>query len=449
MELVFSTVLILILIFLGMSVPFCFLAGSLLYVFMTGMSTGTFVSTAFYALNSTSTLAIPLFMLAGTLIEQSGIARTLIDLAEIMLRKIKGGMGATIPLVSCFFGALSGSGTATCTTLATMMSPRLQELGWDKRYLAAFIAASGPLGYMIPPNMNAIIYTMVSNASVAALFLATIIPGIIWAGLYMLVNRLVYTKWYTPVIVDDTFMQKGSKTSAEIAAVVETKKQPVPKIFAILQAAIPAFLMPVIIMGGIYGGIFTPTEAGAVSCLYALIIGFWVFKKLNLKNGFQCFVRTGSSLGTLLIMFPMTLIFTRLLVTNGVPEMITNLITSISTNKIIILLIIDIVLFIAGFFLDAGVLLLVFPPLLIPTAAMIGVTEVQLGVIMFVAVGVGTITPPMAMNLFITGKICDVSVKDMIRPLVPFLAVGVLILLLVTYVPEASLFLPRLIMGTV
>lgn len=175
MELVFSTVLILILIFLGMSVPFCFLAGSLLYVFMTGMSTGTFVSTAFYALNSTSTLAIPLFMLAGTLIEQSGIARTLIDLAEIMLRKIKGGMGATIPLVSCFFGALSGSGTATCTTLATMMSPRLQELGWDKRYLAAFIAASGPLGYMIPPNMNAIIYTMVSNASVAALFLATII----------------------------------------------------------------------------------------------------------------------------------------------------------------------------------------------------------------------------------------------------------------------------------
>lgn len=435
MELVISTIAILVLIFLGMSVPFCFLSGSLLYVLLTGMSAGTFVSTSFYALNSTSTLAIPLFMLAGTLIEKSGIARVLIDLAELILRKVKGGMGATIPLVACFFGALSGSGTATCTTLATMMAPRLHELGWDKRYLAAFIAASGPLGYMIPPNMNAIIYTRVSNASVAALFLATIIPGILWAGLYMLVNRIVYTRWYDPVV--------AQATTAEDAEFTTEEK------LRIIRNAIPAFFMPVIIMGGIYGGVFTPTEAGAVSCLYALIIGIWVYKKINPNAAFQSFVNTGSSLGSILIMFPMTLIFTRLLVLNGVPAMVTKFLTSISSSKTVILLLIDLVLFIAGFFLDAGVLLLVFPPLLIPTAAMLGVTEIQLGVMMFVAVGVGTITPPMAMNLFITSRITDVPVSDMLRPLLPFIIVGVLILLLVTFVPEASLFLPRLIIGTV
>jgi C4-dicarboxylate transporter DctM subunit len=446
MELAIATIVILALIFLGMNVPFCFLTGSLLFAVLSGASMGSFVSTAYYALDSFSTLAIPLFMIAGTLIEHSGIARILIDLAEILLRKIKGGMGATIPVVACFFGALSGSGTATVTTLGSMMAPRLQELGWNKRYVAALIAASGPLGYMIPPNMNAIIYTTVSSASVAALFLATVMPGLIWAGLYLIANRLTYTRWYKPAGENPPDLSapdsRGERVQNQNAGGRSLKRT--------IWAAVPAFLMPVIIMGGIYGGIFTPTEAGGVGCLYALIVGMAVYKKIKLQNAFKSFLSTGSALGSILIIFPMTLIFSRILVVNGVPAVVTGFITGISTNKYIILLVLDIILIIAGFFLDAGVLLLVFTPLLLPTAALIGITQVQLGVIMFVAVGVGTITPPMAMNLFITGKVCNVSVKDMMAPLWPFLVFGaILVLFLVTFVPELSLFLPKLIMGAV
>ena len=444
-----AVAVILVLILLGMSVPWCFLWGSLVYVFTTGASTGSFVSTSFYSLVSTSTLAIPLFMAAGVLLEKSGIARTLIDLAEKILHKFKGGMGATIPLVACFFGALSGSGTATVTTLSSMMAPRLRELGGDKRYLAAFIAACGPLGYMIPPNMNAIIYANVSSASVSGLFLATVIPGIMWAALYLLVNRLTYHRWY-----DSKKAGRLDPESDTIIPITEEERiaeeNKTKRWSKVLMNAIPAFLMPVIIMGGIYSGTFTATEAGGIGCLYAVIIGVFVYRTLKGKSVFDAFVGTGSSLGSFLIMFPVTLIFSRILVTNGVPDMITGLITGISDNKFVILFILDIVLIFAGCFLDAGVLLLVLTPLLLPTATSIGMTQIQLGVVMFVAVGVGTITPPMAMNLFITGKACNVSIRDMIAPLWPFLVFCALpILLLVTYVPELSLWLPRLVIGTV
>lgn len=443
-----SVIVILALILLGMSVPWCFLCGSILYVITTGSSTGSFVSTAFYSLESTSTLAIPLFMAAGVLLEKSGIARTLIDLAEKLVGKFKGGMGATIPVVACFFGALSGSGTATVTTLSSMMAPRLRELGWDRRYLAAFIAACGPLGYMIPPNMNAILYANVSSASISGLFLATVIPGLMWAGLYLLINRLTYTKWYDPAK-----MGHRNPETDEIVPLTQEEIEQLQKSeqwSKVLKNAIPAFLMPVIIMGGIYGGIFNATEAGGVGCLYGVIVGVFVYKTLKGKDVFKSFVGTGASLGSFLIMFPMTLIFSRIMVTNGVPNMITNIIIGVSDNRYVILFILDIILIIAGCFLDAGVLLLVLTPLLLPTATAIGLTQIQLGVIMFVAVGVGTITPPMAMNLFITGKACNVTIRDMMSPLWPFLVfAAVPILLLVTYVPELSLWLPRLVLGAV
>lgn len=445
MELLIATGIVLLLIFLGMNVPFCFLAGSLMFTAITGTSVGSFVSTAYYSLDSYSTLAIPLFMIAGILIEHSGIARTLIDLAELMLRKVKGGMGATIPVVACFFGALSGSGTATVTTLSAMMTPRLRELGWNKRYLAAFIAAAGPLGYMIPPNVNAIIYTTVSSASVAALFLATILPGLFWAGIYLTINRLVYTRWYvSPEKPAEMAVQTIPAGDGNIKEPTIQKTRQL-----IILAAVPAFLMPVIIMGGIYGGAFTPTEAGGVGCLYALIVGMFVYKKINPKKAFFSFLTTGNALGSILIIFPMTLIFSRILVINGVPAMVTSMITGISQDKFVILLILDIILIIAGCFLDAGVLLLVFTPLLLPTATLAGISQVQLGVIMFVAIGVGTITPPMSMNLFITAKVCNVSIKDMLQPLGPLLIGSIVVLLLVTFIPEFSLWLPKFIMETV
>ena len=183
-----AAVLILLMIFSGVAVPLAFLGGSFFVAYMGLGSTGTFATNAFYILNSISMLAIPLFIVGGSLIERSGIANVLIRVADKMLHNVKGGLTATIPVVSCFFGALCGSALATANTLSTAMVPELEKKGYDKAYLAALIAASSPFGFMIPPNVNAIIFASVSSASVGALFMATIVPGLIWAGLYLIVN---------------------------------------------------------------------------------------------------------------------------------------------------------------------------------------------------------------------------------------------------------------------
>ena len=456
-ELIGSIVLILVLIFSGIGLPFCFLTGCIVYAVTSGSSMGTFIQTSFAALNSYSIIAMPMFMMAGTFIDESGIARTLIDAAEKILGRIKGGMAATIPLVACFFGALSGSGTATVTTLASMMVPRLNQIGYEKRYLAALVAAAGPLGYMIPPNVNALIFNRVSTASVSGLFLATIIPGLIWCVGFFIIIRLQYQKYYHPPVagvseadalreleIVDTLGVEGAPADPA-NPLVETKKK------GMWHGLVPAIMMPVIIMGGIYGGVFSATEAGAVGCLYCMLIGVLWFKKFTFRQAIKHFNTSAKSVGTIMILMPMTFIFSRILVINGIPAMLTQIIMDVSGgNKIIILLMVDLILFIAGFFVDCNVLQLVFVPLLLPLMKTIGVAETHLAVIMFVAIGVGTITPPMAMNIFIAGRIIDIPTTDIIKPIWPFVfGLGVPMMLIVTFLPELSLWLPRLILGTV
>ena len=435
-ELIIAMILILILIFAGVAVPFAFLSGCIVFSLWTGSSTGNFIQTSFTALNSYSIIAMPMFMIAGTLIDKSGIAATLISAAQKLVGKVKGGMAMTVPVVACFFGALSGSGTATCATLSSMMVPELEQIGYKKGYLCALVAACGPLGYMIPPNVNALIFNRVaSEASVAQLFLSTIIPGIIWAVMYLVLIRVYYKKYYEP------------PQGQEEGAVVYTKTSDKQDRRSFIIGVIAAIGMPVIIMGGIYGGVFSATEAGAVGCLYALIVGMFVFRKFNVKGAFKAFVDTGVNLGSMMILFPMTYIFSRILVLNNVPTLLTNWILSISDDRNVILAMIALILFIAGFFVDCNVLQLVFVPLLLPLCSMIGVSAIHLAVIMFVCIGVGTITPPMAMNIFLTARICQCDIKEVIKPIWPFVFfVGVPMILIVTYVPAFSEFLPNLLM---
>ena len=432
-----SVILVLVCIFLGMGIPFSFLAGSVFWALVDGSSMGNFVSTSYYSLDAYSLLALPLFMAAGILLERSGIAKQLVDLAEILLRKFKGGMGATIPVVSAFFGALSGSGLACVTAVSNMLGPRLEEKGWDRNYLAALACAASPLGYMIPPNMNAIVFTKVSDASVGALFLATLLPGILWTILYVIINRVVYRKYYDP---SKAVVKEGE-------AVAEDVKDTWMYKWHVVRAAIPAFLMPVIILGGIYGGVFTATEAGGIACIYALLVGVFVYKGIRTrKQVFNVFYETGYSIGTILMIFPMTLIFSRLLVINGVPEMVTNFMMGISDNRYVIMLLLDILLVVAGFFLDCNVLLLVLTPLLLPTATAIGLSQIHLATMVFVAIGIGGMTPPMATPLYIAVRICDADLIKTCKALLPSFFFGAIpIMLLVTYVPFFSEWLPSLL----
>lgn len=441
-----AAVLILLMIFSGVAVPLAFLGGSFFVAYMGLGSTGTFATNAFYILNSISMLAIPLFIVGGSLIERSGIANVLIRVADKMLHNVKGGLTATIPVVSCFFGALCGSALATANTLSTAMVPELEKKGYDKAYLAALIAASSPFGFMIPPNVNAIIFASVSSASVGALFMATIVPGLIWAGLYLIINRIIYIKYYHP--------EYAGKTVASVSACTEDNepkeeseknaRETISRNRFFLELVV-AVLMPIIVLGGIYGGIFTATEAGAITCLYGAIMGVVVYKKLSLVQLMGVFSKGVKDVSALVIMFPMTLIFSRLMTLNHIPELVAELMLGITNNRIGLILLIDLLLFFIGFFLDGNVIILTLVPLLTPIATTCGIDTIQLAVIVFVSIGIGSITPPMATCLMACSRVCDVPIHKLIKPILPFLLFGALpILLLVSFVPVVSTWLPGL-----
>ena len=246
MEIGLSALIILIFIAFGMSVSSSFLAGGLIYVLWSGSSLNAIASTAFFELEKTTILAIPLFMLAGSLMGATGIADRLIDLAAALLRKRKGGMGATIPLGSMMFGAVNGSGTATISALSKIMLPRMGKMGWDKRYTATMLACSASLGFMIPPNMNAILFSSVTNASIAALFMSTLIPGILWGTLLIIVNNFVYKKWLKPETMTPDFAMLLEE---------ESKESYVRSVWKATVKAIPAIVMILIIFIGIYGAV--------------------------------------------------------------------------------------------------------------------------------------------------------------------------------------------------
>lgn len=435
-----AALLILVLIFTGVAVPLAFLGGSFFVAYMGLGSTGTFATNSFYILNSISMLAIPLFVVGGSLIERSGIANVLIRVADKMLHNVKGGLTATIPVVSCFFGALCGSALATANTLSTAMVPELEKKGYNKAYLAALIAASSPFGFMIPPNVNAIIFASVSSASVGALFMATIVPGIIWAGLYLVINRMIYKNYYNP---EQTVVEAESPVDdISHSAVPLTGIQKKGKFWLELIVAV---LMPVIVLGGIYGGVFTATEAGAITCLYGAVMGVVVYKRLSLKQLVGVFTKGVKDVSALVIMFPMTLIFSRLMTLNHIPELVAEVMLSITNNRIGLILLIDILLFLIGFFLDGNVIILTLVPLLTPIASACGIDTIQLAVIVFVSIGIGSITPPMATCLMACSRVCDVPIHKLIKPIMPFLLFGALpILLLVSFVPQISTWLPGL-----
>jgi len=447
--LLIAGIVALLLILIGMDIGSSFLSASLLYALLSGGSISSYARTAFTTNNSYSLLAVPLFMLAGLLMERSGIAGSLVDLCEALLRKVKGGMAAVIPLVSMIFGTLCGSGMATVSTIGSITIERFEKLGYDRRYSSALVAASGPLGYMIPPNMNAIIFGLVSTASVSALFLATIVPGVIWGIGYIIMNRFMYARYYTKreyVYVPDSaneLLKDKKKKSADD----QINRKPV-SIGRAFVSAIPALLMPVIILGGIYGGLCTPTEAGAVSSLYALIVGVIIYRKLKGKNTLQCFADTGTSLGTIMIIFPFVMIFSKIMVLNGLPTALMTFVSGLQIPKFVILLITDLILLVAGCFFDAPILTLVLPPMMIPTMNMLGVTATQFGVIVFMAIGIGAFTPPMAANLFVAARVGKVNLREMLKPLMPFLfGVAIPVMLLVTFIPELSTWLPELVLG--
>lgn len=455
--LLIAGIVVLVLIFLGMDIFTSFLTAAVVYAFASGGNLTAFTLTSFSTNNQYALLAVPLFMVGGTIMERSGIAASLVNFCEVLLRKIKSGMGAVIPVSSMLFGSMCGSSMATVSTIGNLLIDRLEAKGWDRRYTTALAAASAPLGYMIPPNINACVFSLATAAAVSDLFMASIIPGIIWCGGYCIVNIFLHKKyWHEPTAEE---RERYERLMAEREAErLGTKQHRLSQYFsefpegmgfgrAVLKA-IPAFCMPIIIIGGIYSGIFTPTEAGSVSAVYAVLAGMLIYQKLSVKGVWSCFQDTAKSLGTLMIIFPAVMILTRSALLDGLPTQIMNLIGGLQCSDVLKLIIIDIIFLIAGCFVDAAVLTLVLPTLLAPTMQMLGVGNIQFGVIVFMAIGIGSMTPPMASSLFVGCRVGRVKINEIIKPLMPFMClVAIPLMLLVTFVPELSTWLPSVMFG--
>lgn len=425
MTVAIALLVLLVVMFIGVPIPLAFLASSAYLVFVGGYDPAFLMPYGFSKTNSILLLTIPLFILAGSVMDKGGIGKKLIDTVERFVGKIKGGLGVVTVISCAIFGAISGSSSATLSCIGSIMSPRLKDNGYDEGFIGALIASSGVLGILIPPSMLMILFAWVGGQSVLASFLATLIPGLILMTLFSIVN-LIYAKKNPNIKLYD-YTKKVEKTD---------KKE---------KGAIPALLMPVIILGSIYGGILTPTEAAAVSVLYAVPVGIIYYRELNLKTFKETMISAGKTTGVIMIMLFAVMILSRLYIMENLPQLILTLLTSISENKIVILIMVNIFMVVMGMLMDdcSGVLLVT--PILLPVVTAIGVSPIQFAAIVGVNLGMGNITPPTAPLLYLAGRVADAEVKDMLRPTLALIVFAWLpTLILTTYVPQLSLFLPKL-----
>jgi len=390
-------------------------------VFATRLPLGSVITQAFTSLDSFSLLAIPLFILAGVLMSQGGVSKRLLKMADVLVGYLVGGLAHGTILASMFFAAISGSGPATVAAIGSFMIPSMASKGYDKGFAAAVTATAGSIGVIIPPSIPFIMFGIVGGVSIGGLFLAGIIPGIIVGLALMLVSYGIAKKRDFPT-------EGKFPTFMEVVKAVNYAKW--------------ALLIPVIILGGIYSGFFSPTESAAVACIYAAIIGLFVYKELDFKKLYNVFLEATLLTIPVNIIISFSISFAYLLSIERIPATVANFITGISENLVITMIIISAFLFVVGMFVDTISAVVILTPILLPVAEAVGMDPIHFGVIMICNLAIGYVTPPLGVNLFVASHVSNVSVERISRALIPFIAVMILVVILLILIPQLSLFIP-------
>ena len=370
-------------------------------------------------------MAIPFFMLVGTLMEKTGIARRLVDIASILTGDTPGGLGMAAIVASMFFAAISGSGPATAAAIGGIMLPAMIEQRYSRSYSVGIVSGASIIGPIIPPSIPMIMYGVTVGVSVTKMFTAGFIPGFMLGGGLCLYNYFVSKK-------------RGYRGNT----VTMTRKEKINT----FKGTIPAILMPVIVLGGIYGGIFTPTECSVVGVVYTLLVGKFVYHELTLKKLKESLVEAAITSATIMIIFGPATTFGRLLTIGKIPTMVTDAMLSFSTNKYVIMLIINVLLLIIGMFIDTNSSIVLFAPLFVPILTSLGYDIYYVGVIMVVNLCIGMLTPPLGANLFVAMRIGNISLEEALKEAMPVIGVEILILAVMILCPWLITFLPNLLM---
>lgn len=413
--------------FLGLPIALALVAAATIpLALFTNTSLMVIPQRIFVSMDSFSLMALPFFMIAGGLMVEGGVSRRLVNMANSLVGHLPGGLAVVAFVASAFMGAISGSATATVIAIGSIVVPAMIEAGYDKKFSVTTCATAGFLGTIIPPSIPMVTYSVTTGASTGDVFTGGILPGILLVIL-MSIWGVIYGKKHVPITHKFSLRAVGKS----------------------FLEGIWSLLMPIIILGGIYGGIFTPTEAAAVACLYGLIVGFFLYRELNWKKVYK--IMKDSAVSSAMVMFIVAAAgaFGFVMTQANIPTKMSQFIIGLSDNKIVLLLLINLLLLFMGTFMETNAAILIVSPIFVPICQAFDIDLVHFGVMMVVNLSMGMVTPPLGVNLFVGARLVEgITVKDIInRHLFIYLGLALIGLLLVTFIPEIVLFLPSLAGG--
>ncbi|MDR0485951.1 MAG: TRAP transporter large permease [Elusimicrobiota bacterium] len=371
-------------------------------------------------------LAIPYFIMAGLIMEYAGISKRLIRFASACIGHTNSGLIIVVVAVSCFFAAISGSGPATVAALGAILIPAMVSAGYNKGLSTALMSSSGAIGIIIPPSILYVVYASIADVSVGKIFAGGLFPGILLGAAF------VFAAMY------------GSRKDS----ITKQPKASAKERWDAFKDAVWGLLTPVVILGGIYGGVFTPTESAGVAIIYGLFVGIFIYKEINLKNISKLFVDAAVMSATVMYIIACASVFAWLLTTSHIATDVSEALLAFSgNNPIILLIIVNIIFLIAGCFLDANSACYILVPVLLPVCKQLGIDPIHFGVFMTVNLAIGLVTPPVGVNLYVGASILNIPVIDVIRKIIPFVIAGIIALIIITYIPQLTMFMANLAGG--